>query len=89
MAKSDTRTIAMINGTNITEYIKDIEIKPNGSDGVWLFRCTDGSVVEVYSPRATEYFHTPGCACHPVYIWELGCLLVGGQDDCPVHGLGA
>lgn len=33
-----------------------------------------------------EYFNTPGCTCRPVRV--PGSIMIGGQDDCPVHGFG-
>jgi len=40
------------------------------------------------TPELLEYYTRPGCTCRMVPIEEINVVIVGGQDDCPVHGFG-
>lgn len=59
---------------------------PTTPDGNWEFRVGYEKVF-VSSPLAWKHFSTPGCKCHPVLILEVKAIFIGGEDDCPIHGV--
>lgn len=34
------------------------------------------------------YFNSPQCTCRPIPVIGINKIMIGGHDDCPVHGFG-
>lgn len=62
---------------NFTEKNKKWIVELNGD----LFEITP-------TKKLKKYFENPECTCRVIPNIELQTILIGGSDDCPIHGFG-
>jgi hypothetical protein len=55
----------------------------------WHFVDEDGETKEFFlTQEGLAHLAEKGCTCRPIPMPDIGVVMIGGEDDCPVHGFG-
>lgn len=55
----------------------------------WHFVDDNGETMEfLLTQESIAHLAEKGCTCRPIPMPDIGIVMIGGADDCPVHGFG-